>query len=116
MKFGVSVLCKCGQNLVEDRMRKPFTARVSELQFANDLTAVSTIRESMENVSHILDDYLKEWGMTWSIVKTKLLVAGERNADDVRPLVLRLNDAEVECVTEFKYLGFTIEAKGGIAH
>lgn len=36
LEFGVNVLYKCGGKLVEERMRKPFTARVSELQFADD--------------------------------------------------------------------------------
>ena len=46
-------------------------------------------------------------------MKTKLLVAGDRDADDMRPL--RLDSGKVECVTEFKYLGSIVEAKGGIA-
>ena len=32
-------------------------------------------------------------------MKTKLLVAGDSDADDMKPL--RLNGGEVECVTEF---------------
>ena len=66
----------------------------------------------MENAAHILHDLL-EWGLTLSIVKTKLLVAGDSDGDDIRPL--RLDGGEVECMTEFKYLGSIVEAKGGIA-
>ena len=36
-----------GWKLVGERTRKPFIARVSELQFADDLAAVGTSRESM---------------------------------------------------------------------
>ena len=67
----------------------------------------------MESAAHKLDDLLRKWGLTLSIVKTKLLVAGDSVADDMRPL--RLDGGEVECVTEFKYLGSIVEAKGGIA-
>ena len=67
----------------------------------------------MESAAHKLDDLLRKWGLTLSIVKTKLLVAGDSDADDMRPL--RLDGGEVECVTEFKYLGSIVEAKGGIA-
>ena len=58
-------------------VRKPFTARVSELQFADDLAAVGTSRESMESAACVLDDLLLKWGLTLSNVKTKLLVAGD---------------------------------------
>ena len=40
-------------------------------------------------------------------------MAGDSDADDMRPL--KLDCGEVECVTEFKYLGSIVEAKGGIA-
>ena len=96
-----------------EKTRKPFIVRVSKLQFADDLAAVGTSRESMESAAYILDDLLKEWGLTLSIMKTKLLVAGDRDADDMRPL--RLDSGEVECVTAFKYLGSIVEAKEGIA-
>ncbi len=67
----------------------------------------------MENAAHVLDDLLKKWGLTLSIVKTKLLVAGGEDGADMRPL--RLDGGEVECVSEFKYLGSIIEAKGELA-
>ena len=44
-----------------------------------------------------------------SNVKTKLLVAGDRDADDMRPP--RLNGSEVVCTT---YLETIAEAKGGM--
>ena len=47
----------------------------------------------MESAGHVLDDILKEWGLTLSIVKTKLLVAGDGDAKDMRPL--RLDGGEV---------------------
>ena len=36
-------------------------------------------------------------------------MAGDRDADDMR--LLRLDGGEVECVTEFKYLGHCITRK-----
>ena len=52
-------------------------------------------------------------GTDLDIVKTKLLVAGNGDTNDIKPL--RLDGGEVECVTEFKYLGSIVETKGGIA-
>ena len=95
---------------MSERTRKLFIARVSKLLFADDVAAVGTSRESMESAALILDDFLKEWGLT---LNTKLLVAGDSDADDIRPL--RLDGGDVECMTDFTYLGSILEAKGGIA-
>ena len=95
---------------MSERTRKLFIARVSKLLFADDVAAVGTSRESMESAALILDDFLKEWGLT---LNTKLLVAGDSDADDIRPL--RLDGGDVECMTDFMYLGSILEAKGGIA-
>ena len=42
----------------------------------------------MESAAHKLDDLLRKWGLTLSIVKTKLFVAGDSDADDMRPWML----------------------------
>ena len=44
MEFVVNVSYKCGGKLVGERIRKPFIARVLELQFADDLDAVAQVR------------------------------------------------------------------------
>ena len=112
-EFGVDVLFKCGGKLVGERTRRPCTERVMELQFADDLAAVTTTRESMDRAASILQDLLREWGLTLSVVKTKLLVVGSEDETDLRPLKLG-DDGEVECVKEFKYLGSIVEARGGV--
>lgn len=56
----------------------------------------------------ILDDLLKEWGLT---LKIKLHVAGDTDADDMRPL--RLDGGEVECVTELSTWGPLLKPKEG---
>ena len=42
--------------------------------------------------------WMMEWRLTLSIANIKLFVAGDTDADDMRPL--RLGGSEVECVTE----------------
>ena len=49
----------------------PLVARFSDLQFADDLAMAGITRESMEKTAYILDDHLKEWGLTLSVVKIK---------------------------------------------
>ena len=74
LEFGVNVLYKCAEKLVGERTRRLFSAKISELQFADYLAAVGMGRdsESMESAAQVLEDLLKEWGLTLSIVKIKL--------------------------------------------
>ena len=112
-EFGVDVLYKCGGKLVGERTRKPLNIRVTELLFADDAVAIGTDRESMECAAAELERIIKAWGLTLSVVKTKLLVAGiPGTEEEMRPLVLE--GGEIECVSDFKYLGSVLEAKGGV--
>lgn len=112
-EFGVDVFYKCGGKLVGERTRRPFHIKVTELLFADDAAAVGTDRESMECAAIELERIIKAWGLTLSVAKTKLLVAGvPDNEEELRPLVLE--GGEIECVSDFKYLGSILEAKGSI--
>jgi len=54
----------------------PDKMTVDEFQFADDFAAVSTSRTKIEKVAPILQGLLKDWGLTMSLTKTKLLVVG----------------------------------------
>ena len=59
------------------------------------------------------DEVATKYGLTLSIPKTKLLVAGlGLTNDDLAPL--ELNGGVVEMVEHFKYLGSLVEASGGV--
>ena len=112
-EIGVDVFYKCGGKLVGDRTRRPFHIKVTELLIADDAAAVGTDRESMECAAIELERIIKAWGLTLSVAKTKLLLAGvPDNEEELRPLVLE--GGEIECVSDFKYLGSILEAKGSI--
>ncbi len=67
----------------------------------------------MERAAVELEKVIKAWGLTLSVRKTKLLVAGALGTEDeARPIMLE--GGEVECVTNFKYLGSVLEANGGV--
>ncbi len=110
-QIGVDVLYKCGGKLVGERTRRPDKMTVTELQFADDLAAVSTTRVKVEESASILNSILREWGLTMSMAKTKLLVVGSSEEEGLRPL--KLDGGEVEYVTEFRYLGSLVESRGG---
>ena len=75
-----------------------FTA--TELLFADNAAAVGTSRESMERAALVLEEVTSEWGLTVSVSKTKLLVAGVNCEDtDLQPIYIR--GGAIEAVTEF---------------
>ena len=70
--FGVDILYKCSGKLIGERTRSPSSFTATELLFADDAAAVGTSRENMERTALVTS----EWGLTVSVSKTKLLVAG----------------------------------------
>ncbi len=77
------------------------------------LLAASVDRNTMERAAVELEKVIKVWGLTMSVRKTKLLVAGALGTEDeARPIMLE--GGEVECVTNFKYLGSVLEENGGV--
>ena len=109
--FGVDVLYKCGGKLVGERTRRPSMMTVTELQFADDAAVVSATRDSIVRAANVLDEVTSQWGLTMSMSKTKLLVVGEpRVEEDLQPINIR--GESIEAVTDFRYLGSTVEANG----
>ena len=110
--FGVEVHYKCGGKLVGDRTRWPLKTTATELQFADDAALVGSSREEIERAAQTLDEVASEWGLTLSLPKTKLLVAGIWSDDDLQPISIRGDT--IETVPEFRYLGSIVEAHGEI--
>ena len=110
--FGMDVHYKCGGKLVGERTRRPLKTTVTELQFADDAALVGSSREEIVRGARTLDKVASEWGLTLSLSKTKLLVAGTWSEDDLQPISIR--EDSIEAVTEFKYLGSVVEAHGEV--
>ena len=79
----------------------------------DDAALVCSFREKMILVARRFDKVATEFGLTLSVPKTKLPVAGiGLTGDDLAPL--ELEGDLVEVVDKFKYLGSLIEAHGGV--
>ena len=65
----------------------------------------------MKRAAKALDGVISEWGLTLNIQKTKLLVAGTLGKEQEATRQLKLDGAEIECVTDFKYLGSILESR-----
>ena len=67
----------------------------------------------MEEAARVFDEVAAEFGLTKSVVKTKLLVAGcDLEEGDLAPLYVR--GQLVEQVQSFKYLGSIVETSGSV--
>ena len=86
--FGVDILYKLGGKLVGERTRKPETTILTEFLFADDAAAVCSTREEVEKAARILDETTRDWGLTMSFPKTKLLVAGPQPTTDEPPITI----------------------------
>ena len=103
--IGVDILYKCGGKLIEESTRRPSRATVNDLLFADDAAIVSSTTENMERATQVLSEVTSIWGLTVSVPKPKLLVAGTtaESAQICNQCIL-----EVKLLT-FKYLGAIIE-------
>ena len=62
-------------------------------------------REGVERSARELDQVASEWGLTLSLQKTKLMVAGTWSEEDLQPIVIDIRGDSIEVVPEFHYLG-----------
>ena len=111
--LGVKVFYKYGGKLVGERTRKPLSFEITELLFADDGVMVCCTRKDMEEAARVFDEVAAEFGLTVSVIKTKLLVAGcDIEEEDLAPLYIR--GQLVEQVQSFKYLGSFVETSGSV--
>jgi len=111
---GVKVLYKIGGKFIGECTRKPSLFVISECLFADDAALICASRSDMVIAARVFEEVTAEFGLTLSIRKTKLLVAGANlTVNDVAPL--KLGGGSIEVVKELKYLGSVIEACGGVS-
>jgi len=100
------VLYKIGGKLIGERTR-----RLSSFIISECLLDVALICASRSDMLEVFEEVT---GLTLSIPKTKLLVAGANlTANDIAPF--ELGGGSVKVVKEFKYLGSLMEACGGVS-
>ena len=86
---GVEVQFKLGGRLIGERTKRPSSFVLSEYLFADDAALVCSCREDVVLTARIFDEVATENGLTLSVPKTKLLVAGlGLTIDDLAPLEL----------------------------
>jgi len=80
------VFYKYGGKLVGKRIRKPLSFEITELLFADDGVIICCTRQDMEEAARVFDEVAAKFGLTVSVVKTNLLVAGSNlREEDLAP-------------------------------
>ena len=111
--LGVKLLYKCGRKLVGERTREPISSLFNELCFADDAVITASTREDITKATMELQQVTAECGLTISIPKTKLMVAGTGIIEsDVAPLCI--GSSVVDTVPSFRYLGSVVESHGWV--
>ena len=76
------------------------------LMYADDLCLLAPTRGAMQKLLTICVEYCQEFCLTFNVKKSKTLIFGKTNIDQITPL--SLNGEDIEIVSSWKYLGCTI--------
>ena len=82
--------------------------RFSELQFTEDTALLATTKAGAEKALRNYTEVVADFGLTVSIPNTKLIVTGRKPTAGDRAV----GSYQIECVTEFPYLGSVIASSG----
>ena len=74
--------------------------------YTDDLYLLAPTRGAMEKLLSICVEYCQEFCLTFNVKKSKTLIFGKTNIDQITPL--SLNGEDIEIVSSWKYLGCTI--------
>ena len=81
---------------------------LNHLLYADDMAILSLSQEGLQNSRNKLETYCKEWHLVVNIEKTKIVVFNKTEK------LLKYEGKHIELVREFKYLGITVTASGGL--
>ena len=109
MEEGITILHKADGRLVGSRASKCDTAKLSELQFADDIAILAQTKEKVVHAMPKLFEITSQWGFTISVPKTKVLLVGGRDEEEH---FLSVGDRQLEIVEVFKYLGSVMHHSG----
>ena len=110
---GIYLRYKLDKKLFRRYTRNAEEMEVNECQFADDAALLATSKRGAELATTEFMLVSKDFGLTLSIPKTKVMAVGrEVMADDRAPL--NIGGEEIEAVNEFPYLGSKIESSGRV--
>ena len=112
-EVGTYVQCKFDYKLFRRSTRTAEERRLTECQFADDAALLSTTRVGPEQAIKSFIEVAGAFGLTVSLSKTKLMVAGH-DVQEEEKTPIHLEDSEIEYVDSFTYLGSVVSSNGRI--
>lgn len=83
------------------------------LMYADDIILLSSTAEGLQQELDILQQYCNDWCLCVNTSKTKIIVFNK--AGRLSKAKFYLDDVELECVSEYKYLGVTFCSSGSFS-
>ena len=78
----------------------------STLAYADDIVLFSTTKEGLQSSMNAVGDYCQKWKLNINYKKTKCMRFTKGNQREKH--IFKINNIDIENVSEFKYLGITI--------
>ena len=110
---GTYMQCKFDHKLFRRSTRGAEERRLTECQFADDAALLSTTRIGAEQAIKSFIEVAGAFGLTVSLSKTKLMVAGH-DVQEEEKAPIHLEGGEIEHVDSFAYLGSVVSSNGRI--
>ena len=80
------------------------------LMYEDDIVIFSTSPEGLQNKLNVLGKYCDDWGMRVNINKTKVIVFNKAGRTIKKQFLYK--NSEIECVSNYKYLGIYFTSSG----
>ena len=111
--IGTCLFYKFDQQLFRRYTRNASEDVIHKCEFADDVALLATSRAAAETAMKLYSSVASDFGLTVSVPKTKFMVVGY-GVEEEELLPMSIDGGNIECVTEFPYLGSLIAANGRI--
>ena len=108
---GVHVRHKLDGKLFRRYLRSACESCLTECQFADDTALLATTREGAEEALQWYVEVARDFGLTVSATKTKVMVCGRQVVPSDR-VAFHIDSSYIEVVEEFPYLGSVVSTSG----
>ena len=77
--------------------------------YADDLVMLAPSQDELQTKMSLLNEFCQNWNLDINMQKTKVMVFNRGN--NLCKANIQVNNVPIECVKEYKYLGFNVSAK-----
>lgn len=86
---------------------------VGAILFADDLALLAPSRKALQKMVDICNSFCRKLCLQFNSAKSKVMIFGKSHKESLAPIVI--DNASLDCVQEFKYLGTTLVSGKGLS-